>query len=100
MKLGGWIYYNLKVLQAVKVEGIKMSDMEMLDKNTSIIGFVDYFDGNTIFGWAHDPESNQALEIKVLINGEEVKSAIAEQFREDLKQAGYNSGLCAFEILR
>lgn len=75
-----------------------MSDMEMLDKNTSIIGFVDYFDGNTIFGWAHDPESNQALEIKVLINGEEVKSAIAEQFREDLKQAGYNNGLCAFEI--
>lgn len=68
----------------------------MLKNN--ITGYIDSFDGNTISGWVHDPECTDPIDVLAIIDGTKKVNVIADKFRDDLAQAGFNGGFCAFEL--
>jgi hypothetical protein len=62
-------------------------------------GYLDGLAGRVIAGWAVDPDGDGLpLEIEVLIDGELVGTAVADQYRQDLADAGIGAGRNAFAL--
>ncbi|OAQ19870.1 glycosyltransferase [Thermosulfurimonas dismutans] len=64
-----------------------------------IQGHFDRVDGLYVHGWAFNPENpEERVEVVVLVDGKPVAEGVADQFREDLKEAGIGDGGYAFVI--
>ncbi|HRF43559.1 MAG TPA: hypothetical protein PLD30_04855, partial [Candidatus Competibacteraceae bacterium] len=70
-----------------------------LSSNRALKGYLDTCDANSICGWIIDENNiNQSVEIEVIADGELIACAIANEFRQDLLDAGIGNGHCAFSI--
>lgn len=66
---------------------------------TEVIGHFDYILDGRAYGWAFAPAHPQKrLAIEIVVNGEVVAHGCAEQFREDLQEAGIGDGHCLFNL--
>lgn len=71
-------------------------------KSTKIVkmaksfGHIDYIQNGAIFGWCYSGVNGKFEIVEFRVGSVHVGSAIADQYREDLDRAGYNSGACAF----
>lgn len=66
---------------------------------TEVIGHFDYVMDGLAYGWAFAPaHPKKRLEIEIVVNGEVVAHGHAEQFREDLQNAGIGDGHFLFGL--
>ncbi|MBA1204440.1 tetratricopeptide repeat protein [Pseudomonas capeferrum] len=66
---------------------------------TEVIGHFDYVLDGRAYGWALARANPQKrLVIEIIADGEVVAHGRAEQFREDLKDAGIGDGFCMFDL--
>jgi O-antigen biosynthesis protein len=65
---------------------------------TSIRGRVDGIEGLDVVGWAQDGADDLAVTVDVLANNRWVASGAADQYRQDLRDAGIGSGRYGFRI--
>jgi len=64
-----------------------------------LLGFVDTAAAHRVTGWVCDPsQPNTRLTVWIEVNGAIVGSGVADQFRQDLAQAGHGDGCHAFNI--
>lgn len=64
-----------------------------------IIGHVDRCDETCIEGWITAPDDfDQKIRLEFLLGGKVVGHCVADQFRQDLKDASLGDGYCAFTI--
>lgn len=64
-----------------------------------VLGHFDYVLDGRAYGWAFAPaHPDQRLAIDILLDDEIVAHGYANQYREDLQQAGLGDGHCLFEL--
>lgn len=64
-----------------------------------VIGHFDYVLDGRAYGWAFAPaQPTSRIAIDILADGEVVAHGFADQYREDLQQAGLGDGYCLFEL--
>ncbi len=68
-----------------------------MDNNVSDSGHLDGFIDSCIAGWAYDG-SGSFCSVDIIIDGLLIGTVLADQFRQDLKEAGVGSGCCAFQF--
>ena len=71
-------------------------EMELDYSQTDGIGFVDGIKGGALYGWCYSGVKGKLETVHFVINDLVVGQVIADQFRPDLRDAGYNDGICAF----
>ncbi len=76
------------------------STTESVEKNSeNVIGCFDSCDADGIRGWVIDKNDISChLEIDVFIDGELIIRTVANDFRQDLLDAGISNGYCSFNI--
>ena len=64
-----------------------------------LAGGIDRCEGTTICGWVADSKRyHKRVQLELLIDGEQVASAVADHFRADVEAAGIGDGRYGFEI--
>lgn len=64
-----------------------------------IVGHVDRHDEAFIAGWIMIPDAIETkLHLEFLLNGKVIGSCVADQFRQDLKDASLGDGYSAFSF--
>src|SRR3546814_8980611 len=60
---------------------------------------MDAIDGQRLFGWAWNPSSpGERLNIRILVDGKEIGTTLADRPRADLQRNGVGDGAHAFEF--
>jgi O-antigen biosynthesis protein len=80
--------------------------MKILKKNTKTIttnkqtlnGHIDTFNGFNLTGWVSDNEKPESIEFQILKEGKLLTEVKADQFRQDLLDAGIHFGKHGFDI--
>ncbi|WP_422409247.1 MULTISPECIES: glycosyltransferase [unclassified Endozoicomonas] len=70
------------------IEKIKKATRKKSKKAKLIEGHVDGWNGANLWGWAVKRNIIEPVELEIIINGKKRKEIIANQFRQDLKDAG------------
>lgn len=65
-------------------------------KESSSFGFIDGVKGGAIYGWCYSGVYGKLETVRFIIKDSVVGQVIADQFRPDLRDVGYNDGFCAF----
>jgi SAM-dependent methyltransferase len=65
---------------------------------TGIRGNVDHIAANVISGWAYDPDDPQPIEIRAMLDGKAIGTALAREPRPDVAHVLNTSGLHGFTI--
>jgi hypothetical protein len=69
-------------------------------RRSGLAGYVDEAVGKEVTGWAWQiDEPDRCVSLEILVDGEVVGSAVANQFRQDLADAGKGDGLHGFKVL-
>ncbi|MBK5963380.1 glycosyl transferase family 2, partial [Thiocystis minor] len=64
-----------------------------------LVGHIDLYSGGQLFGWAFDNQTPiRAMKVRVYDGQDLVGEGVAEQLREDLKEAGIGNGQHGFKI--
>ena len=74
-------------------------DASPIRRHIPFRGFIDHCSANRIIGWLmweHAPL--ERIECEVLFHGVVIARGIADQFRLDVKEAGFGDGSCGFSI--
>lgn len=75
--------------------------MEVTEVSTvsHVQGFIDALDAGRVRGWVYDPHAHSGpAHFYVALDGKIITQGIADQYRQDLEQAGFGSGFCSFSI--
>ena len=86
------------VLERIQ-QGIAARAGAILETSGGLRGNLDGLDGNTITGWAFDPEHpDTAIALEVLDGDGLIARVVANRFRSDLEAAGIGDGHHGFEL--
>lgn len=61
-------------------------------------GSLDFVWNGTLHGWCWEVGSDEPIDVEISLNGETVATVRADQYREDLQQAGIGSGRHGFSV--
>jgi len=87
------IFFNIEK----KLKNLIGRKVNMTDKS-SYIGFFDNISDLVVTGWAYNKNNpEERVEVVVLVDGRSVAEVVADQYSEDLKQAGIGDGKHAFK---
>jgi hypothetical protein len=78
-----------------------IKEPEKKPNEVKYIGHIERVEGGQVIGWITNSDKDSQenpVNLQILCNGQMVGHGVANKFRQDLKDAGFSNGECAFEI--
>lgn len=76
----------------------KLARLRQKLPRTGVRGNVDHITANVISGWAYDPDDRRPVEIRAVLDGKAIGTAVAREPRPDVAQVLNTDGLHGFTI--